>query len=769
MKLENRQTVVNSAFDPNCGTAQVSVMFFTEELVRIVKRPAGSTAVSARSLSVVAKPRPVKVSVFETKTLTKFVTSALTVSVDRRTGSVKFRRTGGIDLLAEKRCRFVPVDYPSGSTLKALLSFKLDEDETVWGLGQHQNGKFSQREGKVELLQYNTHVCIPILQSSRGYGLFIDNASPGCFYSKGNAMTFAFDDAACLDYYFMLGHNTDEVVRQIRWLTGRTPMLPLWALGFWQSRERYRSQTEYLEVLKTYRKLKVPIDVMVQDWQYWGEDNATWNSAEFGNPRFPRPEAMFAEAHRLKSHTVISVWPSFGPRTNAFHRFKKAGCLFDFESYPPDSGVRVYDAYSKKGRAIFWDLLSKLFAKGVDGWWLDATEPEHVSPKKGDLDQPTAQGPFRRVRNAYPLMTTLGVYEHQRAATSDKRVVILTRSAFAGQQRTGANTWSGDVLATWENFRAQISGALSLGLCAIPYWNSDIGGFYLDKFHDPLKNPEYHELYVRWMQFACFTPMMRSHGTHAPRELHYYGKPGEPLFEALRKPITLRYALLPYLYSMMRDVHARHASMMRPLAADYPGDTKTHDLSVEYMFGRSLLVAPILKPMHCRNGRLDFRRSGRYPVYLPEGGGFVDFWTGSVKAGGGTVNAAAQLDTIPLYVKKGSILPIAEPVLYAAEKSWKNLEIRVYTGADGAFTLYEDEGDGYAYEKGVFSEIDFKYEDASRKLTIGERRGVFPGMLKRRRFSVVKVVPCRGIGGGFTPEPDAVVDYDGSEVVVSLG
>lgn len=747
----------------------MSVQFFTEKLVRIVKRPAGSRVVPAQSLSVVAKPRSVEVSVSETKTLTRFATKALRVSVDRRSGRVNFGRAAGTTLLAEESCRFEPVAYPSGRTFKTVQSFKLAEDEAVWGLGQQQNGKFSQRGSEVELLQSNTRVCIPILQSSRGYGLFIDNMSPGRFDGRGGGMAFAFDDAACFDYYFMPGDTTDEVVRQIRWLTGGTPMLPLWTLGFWQSRERYRSQEEYLQVLQTYRKLKVPVDVMVQDWQYWGEDNALWNSTEFGNTRFPRPEAIFAEAHRLNSHAVISVWPAFGPRTSAYLRFKDAGCLFDFESYPPNSGVRVYDAYSEKGRAIFWDLLSTLFAMGVNGWWLDATEPEIISPKKADLDQPTALGPLRRVRNAYPLMTTLGVYEHQRAVTSDKRVVILTRSAFAGQQRTAANTWSGDIVASWENFRAQIPGALSLGLCGIPYWNSDIGGFYLDRFHDPLHNPEYHELYMRWMQFACFTPMMRSHGTHAPRELHYYGKPGEPLFEALRKPVALRYSLLPCLYSMMRDVHARDASMMRPVAADYPGDPKARDLATEYMFGQSLLVAPVLKPMHCRGGRLDFERSGRYPVYLPEKSRFVDFWTGRAKVGGRAVNAAAPLDTIPLYVKAGSILPIAESVQYASGKPWKTLEIRVYPGANGAFTLYEDEGDGYAYEDGFFSEIDFNYEDTSRTLTISKRRGEFPGILRRRSFRIVVVAPCRGAGGGFTPEPDAIVGYDGCPVVVALG
>jgi len=752
----------------DCGAVQVRVAFYAERCARIVKRPAGSTDEPTPSLSVVAAPRRVPVSISETATQTTFASAALAVSVDRRTGRVSFSRADGPVLLAEKACGFEPVDYAPGPTCKARQSFQLAADEAVYGLGQQQNGKFSQRGGEVALLQGNTRVCIPLVQSSRGYGVFFDNASPGRFAERDGEMAFAFDDAACLDYYFLLGGSTDGVVREIRALTGAAPMLPLWALGFFQSRERYRSQEEYLDVLKTYRRLRVPIDGMIQDWQYWGEDNAQWNSTAFGNPRFPDPQAMFAEAHRLHAHTMISVWPAFGPRTQAARRFRKAGCLFDFETYPPNAGVRVYDAYSPAGRDIFWKLLAKLQSVGVDGWWLDATEPEHVSPRDGDLDQPTALGPFRRVRNAYPLMTTLGVYEHQRAATEAKRVVILTRSAFAGQQRTGANTWNGDVLATWENFRAQIPGALSLGLCGIPYWNSDIGGFLLDSFRDPLHNPEYHELYVRWMQFGCFTPMMRVHGTHAPRELHYYGKPGEPLFEALRRPIALRYALLPCLYAMMRDVNARDATMMRPLVADYPDDPQVRDLATEYLFGPSLLVAPVLKPMYSRGGVLDFERAGRHPVYLPAGGRFVDFWTGRAQAGGRTIHAAAPLDTIPLYVKAGAILPIAEPVQYAEQKPWKTLEIRVYPGADGAFTLYEDEGDGYGYEKGVCAEIDFRYEDATRALTIGARRRAFPGMAARRRFRIVKVAPGRGVGERFTAAPDAVVTYDGRERQVRL-
>jgi alpha-D-xyloside xylohydrolase len=372
------------------------------------------------------------------------------------------------------------------------------------------------------------------------------------------------------------------------------------------------------------------------------------------------------------------------------------------------------------------------------------------------------------VRNAYPLVTVGGVYDHQREVTTDKRVFILTRSAFAGQQRYGANTWSGDVTATWRALRNQISAGLNFSLTGIPHWNSDIGGFFLSRFRRKLEDPDYRELYARWLQFGAFCPMMRSHGADAPREIYQFGQKGDEVYDAIEKYINLRYSLLPYIYSTSWNVTANQSSMMRALVMDFAPDKQALDINDEYMFGKSILVCPVTEGMYTKDRQEDFSTIKSRELYLPEGTTWIDFWTGEKMEGGQTVSKETPIDIMPLYVKAGSIIPVGPKVQYAEEKKWDNLQIRVYEGADGEFTLYEDENDNYNYEKGVYSTITFHWNDADQTLTIREREGEFPGMLKERKFSLVKVSQGKGVGDEDVEAFDKVVAYTGQETSVKL-
>jgi alpha-D-xyloside xylohydrolase len=485
---------------------------------------------------------------------------------------------------------------------------------------------------------------------------------------------------------------------------------------------------------------------------------------------------------------IISIWSSFGPMTKQYKELDKMNALFNFETWPqsgseiwppnPDysAGVRVYDAYNPQARDLYWKYLNKgIFSLGMDGWWMDSTEPDHLNAKPADFDTKTYLGSFRKVRNAYPLMTVGGVSQHQRTQASDKRVFILTRSAFAGQQRYGANTWSGDVVASWEALHNQISAGLNFSLCAIPYWNSDLGGFFLWNFKKPLENPDYRELHVRWIQFGTFCPMMRSHGEGYPRELYQFGAKGNPTYDAIEKYINLRYSLLTYIYSSSWSVTANQSSMMRALVMDFAADKQALDINDEYMFGNSLLVSPVTEALYVKpqiQGKdtsfvADFSTVKTKAVYLPKGTDWFDFWTGKKHQGGQTIQKEVPLDIIPLFVKAGAILPWSPKVQYATEKKWDNLELRVYEGANGQFTLYEDENDNYNYEKGAFTTITFNWDNNKKTLTISDRKGTFPGMLSSRKFNIVFVTENKGTGSESATNFDKTVVYTGKKVTIS--
>lgn len=775
----------------------IEIAFYSPETVRIMKYPVGDP-VQKQSLAVIKQPEEAAIKITEGDDEIVLSNRVLTVSLNKSSGKLLFRNADGTLLLSEKeQGKFNVFDDAGTKTYSVSQTFILEKEEPIYGLGILQNGKMSQRNQEVRMVQNNTWDFVPFFQSIKGYGIYWDNYSPTNFNDKPDGTTFFSEVGECIDYYFMYGGDADGVVASMRSLTGQVPMFPLWTYGYWQSKERYKSQEEIVGVVKKYRELGVPIDGIIQDWQYWG-NNYQWNAMDFISPDFPDARKMVKDIHGLNARLAVSIWSSFGPMTKPYRELDKKGMLFNFktwpesgrEVWPPDttypSGVRVYDAYNPEARDIYWKYLKKgVFDLGVDAWWMDSTEPDHLSQRPEDMDTKTFLGSFRKVRNAYPLMTVGGVSKNQRAVTSDKRVFILTRSAFAGQQRYGASVWSGDVGSSWESLRNQIPAGLNFTLTGNPNFNSDIGGFFAGAYNKTWndgsgsKNPMFQELYVRWLQYAAFTPMMRSHGTDVPREIYQFGKKGEPIYDAIEKFIHLRYRLLPYIYSTSWEVTNAQSSFLRALVMDFPQDKNVWDINNEYMFGKSILVAPIVEAQYTpeknvetneqdgwnkavQNGddvvsTTDFTQKKSSNVYLPAGAAWYDFWTKQKHAGGQHIDVQTSIDMIPLYIKAGSIVPLGQKVQYANEKSWDSLELHVFPGENGSFLLYEDEFDNYNYQEGLYTEIPIHWNDSARKLTIGARRGRYDGAIEQRSFTLV-------LPGGKTQ----TVQYDGKKTVVKL-
>lgn len=761
------------------GTTQgmdIEIQFVSPEIVRVVKAPEGRSF-TKKSLSVVKIPESLAVTTEKKGETVSLKSNAVRVDFNVGTGRISFFDKQGKALFTEKDygAQFTPYNDAGNQTFSVRQAFLLDKDEAIYGLGQQQVDDLNQRNHKHFMRQRALYASVPIIQSTKGYGMFWDNYSPTTYTDNPQEMSFDSEVGECMDYYFMYGGNADGVIAQIRDLTGQAPMYPLWTFGFWQSRERYKSQQETMEVVDKYRELGIPLDGIVQDWQYWGP-NSNWNSMNFDNPEFPDPQKMIDHVKKKNAKIMISIWASFGPDTNPYKDLEKINALFNFKTWPADGGVKAYDAYNEKARDIYWEHLNKgLFSKGIDAWWTDSTEPDHLDVQERDFDIPTAMGTYRSVVNAFPLMSNKGVYEHQRAVTSDKRVYLLTRCAFAGQQRYAANTWSGDVMCNWETFRKQIPTGLNFSLSGIPYWNTDIGGFFAWPYHGGAENKAYHELYTRWFQYGTFLPMQRSHGSGVKKEIYNLGKKGDWVYDSEEKYINLRYALLPYLYSTGWQVTDNAGSFLRALFMDFNEDKKVHTISNQYMFGKAFLVTPVTRNMYVFSDKEqwkdpyeDFSKTGTQDVYLPKGTKWFDFWTGETLNGGQMVTKEVPIDIIPLYVRAGSIVPFGPKVQYSTEKKWNNLEIRIYPGADGEFVLYEDENDNYNYEKGAYSTIKFTWDDANRTLNIADREGTFPGMLKSRKFNIVVVDKENGTGSVQSTKFTKSVSYGGKKKSVKL-
>jgi alpha-D-xyloside xylohydrolase len=678
-------------------------------------------------------------------------TADLSVTVTRKDGAIVYDDSSNKKLFEDNQRTMTPAVVNGEKTYHSEVFSNLwDSTEAFYGLGQHQAGVWNYHGESVELSQDNTNISVPMFLSSNGYGIFWNNPGASRFNNRFlHALYLSSDVADTIDYYFLYGPDFDKVIAGYRTLTGQAPLFGKWAYGFWQCKNRYASQAELLGVAHKYRELHIPVDNIVQDWFWWKtEGEPVFNS------NYPDPKGMIDDLHANHFHLMISYWPYFKPGTSVYDQMDKDGYFIDKIKVSGFhvAGEALYDAFNPAARKFYWNLLDKgLFQIGADAWWLDSDEPETEGREANILDtNQVAIGSGARYSNLYALMTTTGVYHGQRSASDQKRVFILSRSAFAGIQRNAVTAWSGDVESDWLSFRRQIPAGLNFELSGIPYWTTDIGGFIIGNPDDAA----YRELFVRWFEYGTFCPIFRLHGTRTnnQNELWSYGAQAQKILTDYDR---LRYRLMPYIYSLAWMTTSESYTPMRPLAMDFRSDTRALNTGDEFLFGPALLVTPVTEPGE--TSRL---------LYLPKAK-WYDFWTGASLEGGVETDAAAPLERIPLFVRAGSIVPMGPELQYAAEKPADPIELRVYRGADGDFVLYEDQNDGYAYEKGAHATIPIHWDDAKRTLTIGERSGRFPGMLASRSFHVVFVAPHHGVGIEAAAQADKIVEYSGQQVSVA--
>ncbi len=644
-----------------------------------------------------------------------------------------------------------PAEVNGEKTFHAEVVFPIyGSHEGLYGLGQHQAGVWNYRGETVDLSQENTNIAIPLLVSTNGYGIFWNNSSRSQMNNRFiHSLYLSAEVADRIDYYFIYGPDADAIVGRYRELTGEVPLFGRWAYGFWQCKNKYESQQELETVAARYRAEHIPVDNIVQDWFWWitmGE--MTWN------PHYPDPQGLIDTLHKEHFHLMVSIWPYFRPGSATYDEFDKKGWFIAKTVQPSFHPVAqaLYDPTNPAARKQYWaNANAALFQKGVDAWWLDTDEPETEGREDNILTTNKLYlGSGAGYANVYPLFHIKGVSEGQQAASDQKRVFILSRSAYAGAQRYGVTAWSGDVLSDWVTFARQIPAGLNYAISGMPYWTTDIGGFISG---GNLNDSKFRELFVRWFQFGAFSPIFRVHGTRNPseNELWSYGPDAQKI---LVDYDTLRYRLMPYIYSEAWQVTSNHRTLMRPLVMDWREDVEAQNISDEYLFGPAILVSPVTT-----------EGATSRTVYLPQAT-WYDFWTGEKVDGGKRIQADAPLNKLPLFVRAGSIVPMGPKMEWSTEKPADPIELRIYSGADGDFSFYEDGNDGYAYEKGAHATIAMHWDDGAKTLTLGAREGSFPGMLIGRIFRLVLVGKEHGVGIGETEKAVTEVRYDGGKLVL---
>ena len=753
------------------GVKKLIVKVCADDIIQVIGFPQDTTFIPMSLITSDMKLSKIKPKIEKSVDGALIQTDQLKVMVNELDGRLSFRDVDDRVLLQTGFSQIIHNNVLGEKGCNIKQEFQWADDEALYGLGQHQEGIFNWRGHYVELFQHNMRAVVPFLLSTKGYGILWDNYS----YTKFNDTRYGSyiwsEVGDVINYFFVYGPEPDTVIRNYRELTGGAPLFPKWSYGYIQSKERYKTQLEILEVVKEYRKRQIPLDCIVLDWQYW--DDGAWGQKSFNKERFPNPQSMMQILHSdYHARLMISIWPKMSIRSSDYaEMIRQQGFLY------PDDGSPFYDAFNQEARTLYWKQANEgLFSQGIDAWWCDATEPEldgwDLNSDAYRIKMKPSSGSGARYLNAYSLMHSKGIYENQRLTTEEKRVVNLTRSAFAGQQKYATITWSGDIVAKWEVFKNQIPAGLNFCMAGLPYWTTDIGAFFIQSakvgelgrgawfrdgdFDGGLADDNYKELYVRWSQFGAFCPIFRAHGTDFPREIWRFGEPGSWAYDALLKFDNLRYRLLPYIYSMAWKVTNEGYTLMRGLVMDFKLDHHVFEIADQFMFGSAILVNPVTKP------KTTFRE-----VYLPSGSNWYHFWTGKKYSGGQTIPVPTPIDEIPLFIKEGSIIPMGPLIQYTTE-SVDPLEIRIYPGADGNFILYEDENDNYNYEKGIYSIIDFRWDDSSRQLIIEDRKGEFPKMLKSRKFHIVIVSKGKGVGVDLVQNPDEIIQYDGKKKIVML-
>jgi alpha-D-xyloside xylohydrolase len=735
------------------GAETMHIVVCGPDLIHVVVGP-GNPAGASPATPWIANPCAPQAFAFQSDDKAATVSTAkLHVHIDLKNAALRFEDTAGSELLQEFGNRqprnYVAAEVNGEKLYHVSDRFLADPLEGIYGLGQHQSGVFDYRGAVIELAQANTNVAVPFLVSTKGYGLLWNTASRSLFDNRFFLeMKLTANAADAIDYYFVYGPEMDQIIHRYRDLTGHAPLYGRWAYGFVQSKDRYKSAKELLDVAQEYREQHVPLDFIVQDWFWWKLQGDPEYNDDYLKPWPDVPDAL-RRLHAEHMHAMISVWAKMDPRSENWREMKQRGLVV------PDTDI--YDATNPAARDFYWDhLMGRKFAEGWDGFWLDSSEPEIWDGfSDGSLDEKQLHiGNGARYTNVFPLLHSGGVYDHWRKATDEKRVFILTRSAFLGQQRNATTVWSGDVIGTWMSFRRQIPAGLNFEVSGLPYWTTDIAGYGWPYERDT-RDPSYQELYTRWFEFGVFCPIFRTHGhrSNETNEIFSYG-PQTPTLIAYDK---LRSRMLPYIYSLAWRVTIEDYTMMRPLVMDWREDREVRDIGDEYLFGPAILVSPVTQ-----------QGATSRQVYLPPAPAWYDFWTGAQLRGGQHFEAQAPLDRIPLFVKAGSILPLGPEEEYAGQSPDAPIELRIYRGADGTFNLYNDEGDTYRYEKGAHSIIPVRWDDASATITLGARTGSYAGMPQQRTFRVLLVGPDHGTGAQVAATADREIQYDGQSVSVVL-
>jgi alpha-D-xyloside xylohydrolase len=705
-------------------------------------------------------------------------TGRTTIEIDRATASCTYRDASGTVLLREKESDsktleefdsyrilhddnvdIEEIETPDGvkrvirnatkvpdkKLYRTRLHLQWQDHEALYGLGQHEEGVLNLRGTRVYLHQANMKIPVPVLASSLGYGILFDTYSPMIFSDNEMGSYVHCEADHEMDFYFINGGSLDGVVGGYRQLTGKAVMLPRWAYGYIQSQERYETQEEILSVAEEFRRRKFGLDCLVLDWCSW--PGTLWGQKTMDPERFPDPAQMMAELHAANVRLMISIWPTMDEGSANHQQFKDRDLLIQ--------GTTIYDAFRPEARELYWQQVCEQFYPiGIDAWWCDSSEP--ITPEWWHMVKPEPDAAYHdfcaegaklfdtAAMNAFSFHHAMGMYEGQRGESSDKRVVNLTRSGYTGQQRFGTILWSGDVAATWDTLRKQIVAGLNFCASGLPYWTTDIGAFFVKRglqwfwdgdYEDGNQDPGYRELYVRWFQYGCFSPVFRSHGTDTRREPWLFGDDGDPFYEALVKANRLRYMLMPYLYTQAYRVWSEDATIQRMLAFDFPGDDTARSLGDQFLFGDRLMVCPVTHAMYYGKNAVPLDEPKSREVYLPpHPGGWYDFHTGSHYLGGITMTAPAEIDTIPVYVKAGTILPTYSPAASTDELDTQNVYVKVYRGLDASFGLYHDAGDGYGYEEGQYAMTRLNWDDEAGALTVAEPEGSLAAEVANRTY-----------------------------------
>ncbi len=771
---------INSPQNIN-GIIKLKINVRSNNVLQIIASPISEFS-TRESLVITDKiQNPVIWDAVETPSQIILSTNSIIAKVDKNSLHVSFFNKLGHPILNEESKEAQPAKVVNENCYHIKQTFHYKDGEVLYGLGSFQDADIALNGKKIELYQKNRDDVVPVIISTNHYGLLWDNYSFSEFNDIKGSYYMWSEVADEINYYFIYGDNLDSIVSAYRQLTGIAPLYPKSFYGYIQSKQKYNSQDEIVSIVKGFRDRKFPMDIIVQDWMYWPQGQ--WGQKSFNYKNYPYPTKMVNDIHNMNAKIIISIWPNMTKGTpNQIELSKIHGLLNDNEHL---------NVFLPEARKMYWQQVNdSLFSTGIDGWWADCSEGydsdwdspffklSNANQIKVNIETQKKMLGSGRYINTYALMHTKGLYEGQLSTKSSKRVFILTRSSFAGMQKYGASYWTGDVSANWEEFRMQIPAGLNFCMTGVPYWTTDIAGYFIKHqpgwwfsngvFENGQEDAGFKELYTRWFQFAAFCPLFRAHGADFPREPWAFGNSTSKTYQTLLKFTNLRYRLMPYIYSLAWKVTNDNYTIMRALPFDFISDSLTYNINDQYMFGPYIMVNPVVKPFYFlpNNVKLDSTDYTR-DVYLPQKTQWYDFWTGARFNGGQHIKANAVYETMPLFIKAGAILPLGPYIQYATENN-DPIELRIYPGANGEFTLYEDENDNYNYEQGKYTLIKFLWDDNQKTLTINDRFGNFNGMPKEHVFNVVIVNNGKGIGIDNSEKMDKKLIYKGEKMIVKL-